>query len=123
MILHRFWSRLFPRPSIRTFRHVYKARLRLEPLEDRTLLSASLLFDATAGGLVIHGDGRDNSVRETLSAVGYLEVTLDGKTHSSDPTSAFFDQALAGAIAGTLAGIRFDGGGGHDALILGNQRL
>jgi hypothetical protein len=95
----------------------------LEALEDRTLLSVGLLFDAPGGIVVLHGDAADNAIQETLSPGGFLELTLDGQRHSSDPTSAFFDKALSGASAGTLAGLWFDGGGGHDTLTLGNQQL
>jgi hypothetical protein len=83
----------------------------------------SLLFDAPHGTVVLHGDAGDNTLRESLSPNGFLELTLDGQRHSSDPNSAFFDQALAGAGAGTLAGLGFDGGGGRDTLILGSQQL
>jgi hypothetical protein len=87
-------------------------------LEDRTLLSASLHFDSAAGNLSILGDAADTTIRQTFSSTGFLEVAIDGQSHSSDPTSAFFDKALAGASANNMAGIRLDGGGGHDTLTL-----
>ena len=91
---------------------------RLEALEDRTLLSVGLLFDAPSGIVVLHGDAGDNAIQESLSPGGFLELTLDGQRRSSDPASAFFDQALAGAGASTLAALWFDGGGGSDTLTL-----
>ena len=42
---------------------------RLEALEDRTLLSVALLFDAPSGIVVLHGDAGDNAIQETLSPV------------------------------------------------------
>src|SRR5262249_2471102 len=62
--------------------------------------------------------GGDSTIRQTFSSAGFLEVAVDGKSHSSDAASAFFDQALAGASAGSLSGIHFDSDGGHDTLIL-----
>src|SRR6516164_4299163 len=82
---------------------------RLEMMEDRTLLSVSALFDVPTGTLALRGDAGDNTVRETLSPGGFLELMLDGQRHSSDPASAFFDRELAGASAGALAAIWFDG--------------
>jgi hypothetical protein len=94
----------------------------LEPLEDRTLPSVSLLFDLVAGKLSLLGDATASTVRESVSRTGFVEVAVDGQRHSGNPASAFFDPALATATAGTLAGIRFDGGG-QDTLILGTQQL
>src|SRR6516162_4565717 len=113
-----FWSRFFSSQSSRTLRRIRTFHPRLEHLEDRTLLSASLVFDSAAGNLAIFGDAADTTIRQMFSSTGFLEVAVDGQGHSSNPRSAFFDKALAGAGAGTLAGIRFDGGGGHDTLIL-----
>src|SRR6516225_50921 len=95
----------------------------LEVMEDRNLPSVSAFFDAPSGILALRGDAGDNTVREILSPGGFLELALDGQRHSSDPTSAAFDKALAGARAGTLAGLWFDGGGGHDTLTLASQQL
>jgi len=95
---------------------------RLEMMEDRTLLSVSALFDVPTGTLALRGDAGDNTVRETLSPGGFLELMLDGQRHSSDPASAFFDRSLAGASAGALTAIWFDGGR-HDTLTMGSQKL
>src|SRR5262249_13011666 len=113
-----FWSRFFSSHSSRTLRRIRTFRPRLEHLEDRMLLSASLVFDSAAGNLAIFGDAGDSTVRQTFSSAGFLAVPVDGQSYSSDPTSAFFDKTLTGAGANAIAGIRFDGGGGHDTLIL-----
>ena len=123
MVLRKWWSRLFPYQSLRTRSRNRRFRPRLEPLEDRTLLAGNLLFDPATGEVVIRGDAGDNSMRQTLGPDGFLEVTLDGQLHSSNPASPLFDQALAGATGSALAGIRFGGGGGNDTLILGSQNL
>src|SRR6516164_9337549 len=106
MSARSIWSRLFRRKSSRTLWRVRTFRPRLEHLEDRTLLSASLLFDS-AGNLSIFGDAADTTIRQTFSSTGFLEVAVDGQNHSSDPASAVFDQALAGASTSPLGGIQF----------------
>ncbi len=85
--------------------------------------AASLLsFDGSTGQLVIRADAGEHTVREGLGADGFVEVTLDGQPHSSNPRSAAFDSGLAGATDGTVAGVRFDGGG-QSTLIVGSQHL
>jgi hypothetical protein len=116
------WSRLFPRKTSRAPHLIRRPRPRLERLEDRTLPAVSLLFDAAAGNLSILGDASDHTVRQGLSTAGFLEVAVDGQQHSSDPKSAFFDPALAGANADSFTEIRFDGGG-PGTLILGSEAL
>jgi hypothetical protein len=117
MSARTLWSRIFLRKSSRTLSRVRTFRPRLEDLEDRTLLSASLLFDS-GGNLSIFGDTADTTIQQMINSAGFLEVAVDGRSHSSDPTSAFFDKALAGAGANTLTGIRIERGSGHDSLIL-----
>src|SRR5260370_21895136 len=95
----------------RSPRRPWGYQLRLEPLEDRTLPSASLLFDPLAGVLSIRPDAGDNTVRQAFTANGFLEVTLGGQHLCNDPASACFAQALAGATASSLRGSRFDGRG------------
>src|SRR6516162_2904656 len=72
MSARTYWSRLFWRKSFRTLPWVRTFRPRLEHLEDRTLLSASLLFDS-AGNLLIFGDAGDSTIRQTFSSAGFLE--------------------------------------------------
>jgi hypothetical protein len=102
----------------------------LEALEDRTLPAvvpginwAAVAFDPHSGQVAIRGAGADNTAQEALSPAGFLEFTLAGQRYSSDPASACFDPLLAGASAGTITGIRFDGGGGQDTLILDSLKL
>jgi hypothetical protein len=100
-----------------------KLRPRLEPLEDRALPSAAaLLFDPASGGVAIRDQSSDDTVQEAVTGGDFLEITIDGQRHSSDPSSAFFDNALAGATGSTLRGLSFDSGG-HNTLILGPQKL
>jgi len=79
-------------------------------------------FDASSGQLVIRPAAGEQTVREAITADGFLDVTMAGQKHSSNPRSASFDRALAGATGATLAGIRF-AGGGQDTLILGSQQV
>jgi hypothetical protein len=81
----------------------------------------SISFDPATGQLAIQSDPGDHTVRETV-ADGFLEVTLDGQLHSSNPRSGSFDSALTGASAATIASIRYEGGS-QDTLTLGSQRL
>src|SRR5262249_49641701 len=80
---------------------------------------SALSFDAARGELAIRPGSGPHTVREGLSAGGFVEVTLDGQRHSGDPGSRSFDPALAQARAATLAAIRFEGSG-DDTLILGS---
>jgi hypothetical protein len=57
-------------------------------LEDRTLLSASLLFDAAAGNLSILGDAADTTVRHTF------RVNLNG----TEPGANYSQLQAAGVI-------------------------
>jgi hypothetical protein len=122
MTLRRFWSRPSPRKPSGAARPPRRPRLQLERLEDRALPSVGLAFDAPTRTLELRGDAGPDTVRQALSPAGFLEVAVAGRPHSSDPTSASFDPALAGASAGTLVGIRLDGGA-QDTLILGSQKL
>src|SRR5216683_1554479 len=82
----------------------------------------SVSFDVSTGQLAIRADAGEQTVREAVSADGFVDVTLDGQGHSSNPRSVSFDSALSGATAATVAGVRYDGGS-HDTLILGSQHL
>ncbi len=70
---------------------------------------APLAFDRAGGWLAVWGQHGGDAIRETISSDGFLQVTLDGQTHSSDPTSAAFDPALTGAGRDNLAGLRVYG--------------
>ena len=83
----------------------------------------SVTFDPWTGEVAIRGDNADSTIQETLTPRGYIDVTLDGQHHSSDPASAAFNPHLAGATAARLTGIRLDGDGGQGTLILGPQQL
>src|SRR6516165_4920409 len=87
MSARTYWSRLFWRNSFRTRPRVRTFRLRLEDLEDRTLLSASLVFDPAAGNLSILGDAADTTMRQSFTSAGFLQVAVDDQSHSSDTTS------------------------------------
>src|SRR5262249_48844762 len=84
--------------------------------------SSPLSFDGTTGQLVIQAPAGQHTVRETVAADGFVNVTLDGHMHSSNPGSAAFDRGLAGATNVTVHGIRY-AGAGQDTLILGTQQL
>ena len=80
-------------------------------------------FDAVSGQLTIRGDAGDNAVHESFTADGFLTITLDGVTRSSQSLSPFYDPALAGASSTTLRSIVMSGAGGQDSLTLGDQSL
>ena len=85
--------------------------------------SSPLTFDPASGVLVLRGDAGDNTVRQGVTAAGFVEVTLDGREHSSDPAAAAYHPALAGVGVATLKGVRFDGSGGSDKLTLNVPKL
>ncbi len=95
----------------------------VSPLNVRAprLAPNSVAFDPRSGAVLIRGDGAGHTIQEGLTARGFLDVTLDGQPHSSDPTSAAFDPLLAGATAARVTGIQLDGG--QDTLTLGAQQL
>jgi hypothetical protein len=83
----------------------------------------SVAFDPRRGEVAIRGGGADNIVQEAVTSGGFLAVTIDGQRHSSDPAAGSFDPLLRGATADRVTGIRFDGNGGQDTLILSTQQL
>jgi autotransporter-associated beta strand protein len=107
-------------------RQCWKRRsLHIEILEDRAVPAvtpAPLFFDPSAGQLALHAPAGTHTVRETLTANGFVDVALDGRLYSSDPALVWFDPALAGVRRSTLSDIRFDGSS-QDTLILGSQAL
>ncbi len=81
----------------------------------------SVAFDPWSGAVLIRGDGAGHTIQEGLTARGFLQVTLDGQPHSSDPASTAFDPLLAGATAARITAIQLNGG--QDTLTLGSQQL
>ena len=88
-----------------------------------TPISGNLFFDPSSGAVVIRGQAADNTVRESITEDGFLEVGIDGRQYSSNPGSASFDRDLMGATESTLTGIRYENGGGHDTLTIGSQTI
>src|SRR5438552_3732177 len=86
---------------------------RLELLEDR-LTPAGLPADTAALTFFDPGTSwlavRAANAVVTIDAGGAVAVTLAGQMHSSNPSSAAFDPALAGANAWSLRGISLQGG-------------
>ncbi len=82
----------------------------------------SVAFDPWSGAVLIRSDGAGHTIEEALTSRGFLDVTLDGQPHSSDPAAAAFDPLLAGATAARVTGIQLDGVG-QDTLTLGAQQL
>lgn len=98
----------------------------IELLEDRNLLSTSPLsahFDAAAGLLSLAGTVTDHAASVSVSGSGFVEVTAGGRVLSSDPHSASYASALAGATAQSLRAIQLSGDAGGDDLILGNLHV
>ena len=81
---------------------------------------AALSFNAAIGQLTVQPASGGQTVQEGVTAGGFVDVTLNGQHHSSNPAAASFDLALAGATANTVTGIRFQGSG-PDTLVLGSQ--
>jgi predicted chitinase len=73
--------------------------------------------------LIVQGDSQDNILRESISTQGYYELNLDGLLFSSDANSSHYTQELAGATRETVKALSFNGGLGHDRLILDRQNL
>jgi hypothetical protein len=80
-------------------------------------------FDATSGTLAIRSQGAATSIHEAVSGAGFVEISVNGQDHSSDPGLASFDARLAGASAANVNGIVLLGGSGQDTLVLDNQQL
>ena len=86
-----------------------------------TAAASNLYYNAPSGQLVIRPDGGENTVRESLTPDGFLEVMLNSDLHSSDPASVSFDANLAGAGRGMINGIRYESSGSDNTLTLGRQ--
>ncbi len=95
-------------------------RIVAELLEVR--VCPSLLFDPATGLLSVMGENgnSDDSIDVGVVTGGFVEVTINGTLHSSDPSSINYDAALAGASDNTVSGIHMDGGAGNDLLSVHN---
>jgi hypothetical protein len=81
----------------------------------------SLNFDANTGWIDLVGTTGHNIAKQTITDQGYYQIDIDGSIFSSDRHSTYFWKGLEGATNESVVGINFDGGLGHDTLILGNQ--
>jgi hypothetical protein len=93
----------------------------VQVLESR--LVPAVLFDQGTGLLSVTGDelGPANDVLQAaVTANNFVEVTINGTVHSSDPGSANFDAALDGATASTVLAIGIQGLEGDDTITLGD---
>ena len=98
MVRQRRWSNSSVCKPFSGSRRRAATPLRLEVLEDRTLLTAGLLplqFDPSSGQLAILSETGEHTIREAVTAAGFLEVAVDGQVYSGDPMSASFTDALA----------------------------
>jgi hypothetical protein len=102
MPVRTFWSRLFARKSSTTSAHTRRFRPRPEYLEDRTLLSASLLFDPVAGVWSDQETTIDGSVSARGGsgggAGGFIEVSSKGGLSYGGTA----DAGASAGVAGTL---------------------
>lgn len=113
-------------PLQRNARAAKTARLRpvLEQLETR--LAPAVTFDAASGLLSVFGDEagpRDDVMKlsitqDSLFSGRSIEVTINGKVHSSQRGSANFDAALKGAKRSLVRAIHVEGLEGDDTLVL-----
>jgi hypothetical protein len=83
---------------------------------------ATLSFSCFTGQLTIQPPSGGQMVQESVTAGGFVDVILNGQHHSSNPSAASYDQALAGATVNTVTGMRF-AGRSADTLLLGSQQL
>jgi hypothetical protein len=80
-----------------------------------------LSFDGSTGQLGIRADAGPHAISEGVTPDGFVNLTIDGQSHSSNPRSTAFDPALGGATGTTVAGIYIQGGG-QDTLTIGTQQ-
>ena len=86
-----------------------------------TASGPALSFNRSTGQLAIQAPSGGQTVQESVTAGGFVDVTVNGQHHSSNPSAASYDGALAGATASTVSGIRFQGSSA-DTLMLGSQQ-
>ncbi len=76
-------------------------------------------FSPLTGRLTVEGDEAgptDDVIRVSPTVDGFVEVTLNGGVHSSDPNSANFDTALEGASISTVLSLGVSAADGNDRL-------
>jgi hypothetical protein len=103
--------------------HARLAWGRLDALEDRTVPAVSATFDATTGLLRITGDDGNDTTCVAAGPGGFVEVTTDGKTLSSDPMAADYLPDLAGATGNTLTAVAVTTVSGWERLVIGDLKL
>ena len=94
--------------------------LTAEILEYRA--TPSVGFNSVTGLLSVTGDESgisDDTLAANVAGV-FVEATVNGQTHSSDPISANFDPAIEGATPMTVLSVLEQGLDGNDTLALGN---
>jgi hypothetical protein len=82
--------------------------------------ATALSFHPSTGQLAIQTGTGEHTVREAPTPDGFIDVTIDGQAHSSNPRSASFDRALAGATGSTVTGIGLQRSG-QDTLTVAAQ--
>jgi hypothetical protein len=95
-------------------------------LEDRTLPAVTPLFaqfQSLAGLLTVHDANGSDLVSASVLSDNFVQVNVGGQSFSSNPVSANYDSALAGASGLTLRGIQLGGDPGQDHLVLGNLNV
>jgi Ca2+-binding RTX toxin-like protein len=80
-------------------------------------------FQPDSGLLQVVGDKSgptSDIIHVTISAGGFVEVTLNGVVHSSHPFAATYHPALAGATADSVRAIHISGGRRSDTISIGD---
>ncbi len=119
-------SRLLRRRKVTAKSHaapVLRFPLAFDVLESRA--TPSVAFDPATGLLTVLGDesgASDDGLTVNVTG-GFIEVTINNLTQSSDPVSPSFDPALAGATPTTILSILIQGLEGNDTITLGDGFL
>ncbi len=93
------------------------------PEQLETRLAPTVNFDPGSGFLSVIGDEvgpTDDMIGVVVAGSGFIEVTIEGMVHSSDPASPAFDAALNGATGASIQSILIQGLEGDDILSLGD---
>lgn len=94
---------------------------RVEALQSR--LAPAVSFDADTGLVRITGDvggPRHDIIAALITTSSFIEVTINGKVHSSDPGAPAFDADLDGATADSVRSILLRALDGDDVVTLGD---